>query len=86
MRPLMTLATLLLAAALVAADDKAKDDAKDDAQPAADAKAKDARKEKTDTFGGWVAGFFDPQPELRSFVERRADAVAKQVEAMRKSK
>lgn len=49
-------------------------------------KAKDARKEKTEQLGGWVAGFFDPQPELRSFVERRADAVAKQVEAMRKSK
>ena len=49
-------------------------------------KAKDERKEKADSFGGWVAGFFDPQPGLRSFVERRADAVAKQVETLRKTK
>lgn len=46
-------------------------------------KAKEARKEKVDRFGAWVGGFFDPQPELRTFVERRVEAVAKQVEAMK---
>jgi spore coat protein H len=46
-------------------------------------KAKEARKEKTERPGGFIAGFFDPQPELRGFVERRAAAVAKQVEGLK---
>jgi len=53
---------------------------------AAEQKAKDARKEKADKFGGWVAGFFDAQPPIRTFVERRTAAVAKQVEAMQAEK
>src|SRR5687768_3738212 len=76
MRPLMTLATLLLAAALVAADDKAKDDAKDDAQPAADAKAKDAPKPAAQgwrplfdgkTLAGWKTAQFGAhaEPEVK---------------------
>ena len=47
-------------------------------------KVREVRKEKGDTFGNWVAGFFDAQPDLRGYVERRADAVAKQVEGMKK--
>jgi len=34
--------------------------------------------------GGWIAGFFDPQPDVRKFVEARTDAVSKQLEAMKK--
>jgi spore coat protein CotH len=48
-------------------------------------KAKESRQEKADKVGVWVAGFFDPQPELRAYVERRAAAVAKQVEGMKKA-
>jgi len=47
-------------------------------------KVREARKEKADKFGAWVTGFFDAQPDMRVFVERRADAVAKQVEGMKK--
>ena len=47
-----------------------------------EAKAKEARKEKVDKVGAWVVGLFDPQPPIRSFVERRADAVRIQIEAM----
>jgi spore coat protein H len=51
---------------------------------AAEARAKAARKEKNDKPGGWIAGFFDAQPPIRSFVVGRTEAVAKQVEAMKK--
>ncbi|MBI3822829.1 MAG: CotH kinase family protein [Planctomycetes bacterium] len=40
------------------------------------------RKEKRDAFGDMVAGWFAPA-EMRSYVERRADAVAKQVATMK---
>jgi spore coat protein CotH len=46
---------------------------------AREARAKQARKEKGDVLGALVVGLFDPQPPVRSFVERRAAAVAKQV-------
>ncbi len=48
--------------------------------------SKDARKEKVDKFGAWVAGFFEPQPPIRTFVERRCAAVAAQVVVMREKK
>jgi spore coat protein H len=53
---------------------------------AAEAKAKSARKEKNDKPGGWIAGFFDAQPPIRSFIEGRTAAVTKQVEAMQAEK
>ncbi len=46
------------------------------AEPLAKEKqAKDARKEKVDKFGTWVAGFFEPQPPIRTFVEKRLKMV-----------
>ncbi len=47
-------------------------------------KAKQARKEPVDKFGAWVKGLMEPQPNLRSFVERRTAAVSKQMESMKK--
>lgn len=52
---------------------------------ALETKAKAARKEQIDKFGAWVAGMFDAPPAMRVFVERRTDAVAKQVATMAKS-
>ncbi len=48
-------------------------------------KAKAARKEQVDKFGAWVSGMFEAPPPMRVFVERRTDAVALQVMAMKKS-
>ncbi len=48
-------------------------------------KAKEARKEKADKVGGWIAGLFEAPPDVRTFAENRATAVAKQVAGMKKS-
>ncbi len=49
-------------------------------------KAKDARQEKVDKFGAWVVGFFEPQPPIRMFVERRTAAVSAQVLGIQQKK
>lgn len=57
------------------------------AEPLAQAKkAKDARQEKVDKFGAWIAGFFEPQPQIRMFVERRTAAVSAQVLGIQQKK
>lgn len=51
---------------------------------ALEAKAKAARKEQLDPIGAWVQGMLEAPPPMRSFVERRTDAVMKQIAAMAK--